>query len=584
MDHPAHPGLQTSAALGVLLLVTLALTWPLPVTLGTHLPGFNDHPGLQGDLFFQWNLERQMSEGSVDHLASPYTLYPEGERFRPKVAFSLHLVLYVVLMTVFDLFTAHNLAVLLILFANAVAAWMLFRERTSSTVFALGCALLFAFGPWMQLKLDQGFVQKITLFHLPLFILFLIRVLEHRRRRDVLWCGFFLVIGALVYPPFAVFDVLLAAALIASHIVQSRERPQRLGPLAGLAAVMILIFAAVWIVGREDFIIGDRLAVSLEGFRSQGGYLDLFHPWKFFPYLGTFGDRPFQAIVERLPLGLPLVPLALATAAAVVGRRWARWLLTLSVGLIVLMAGPYLLRSGELVILGGRPLPMPFLLFEQLPLSQAFRFPIRIYPWMQLALLLASCEAVAWLQQKSATHPRTRRWAGAVPVVAAVLIVAEPLLLFPEYRGFHIEELRVPSTCGVATATEAGAALHLPFYPPGPHDYLMTAVMCDRPIVNAWQRNAPPLTIPHPGAATDDLRSFAEALSRADVAAVILHPKAYGFYASHPELDEPSLGDRGAGHTGEEVRAYLETLFGPAEVVDDGSHVFRVRSSDSRAE
>ena len=561
------------------------MTWPLAASLSTHLPGFTDHPGLQGDLFFQWNLQRQMDEGSVNHLESPYTLHPEGERFRAKVAFSLHLALYVALMTVFDLFTAHNLAVLLILFSNAVAAWILFRDRSTSTVFAIACALLFAFGPWVQLKLDQGFVQKITLFHLPLFVFFLLRLLEQRRRRDAAWCAVFLVIGALVYPPFAAFDLLLASVLIASNTVLSRGSPRVFGMLTGLAVVTTLIIAVVWIVGREDFIIGDRLAVSLGSFRTQGGYFDLFHPWRCFPYLGTFGDRPFQIIVERLPLGLPLVPLALAAAAAVVGRPSARWLLVLSFGIITVMAGPYLLRSGELATIGGQPVPLPFLLLEQLPFSQAFRFPIRVFPWMLVALLLASCEAVGWLQHKVASRPRILRWAGAVPGVAAVLILAEPWLVFPEYRGVHVERPRAPSICGEAETWTCGAVLHLPFYPPSPHDYLMTAVLCDQPIVNAWQRDPPPLTIPLPNASDEAIAVFAAALSAADVTAVVVHREAYRFYTDHPGLVEPSLGSRNLGFTGDDVCAWLEQAFGRPKILPaDGVCAFRVRSSGSKDE
>jgi hypothetical protein len=569
------------ASLTALLLATLAMTWPLPVSLSTHLPGYTDHPGLQGDLFFQWNLQRQMREGRLDHMASPYTLHPTGERFRAKVVFSLHLGLYALLMMFFDLFTAHNIAVLLILFSNAVAAWLLFRERSSSGLLAIGCALLFAFGPWVQLKLDQGFVQKITLFHLPLFVLFLTRALDRRRWQDAGWCGLFLVVGALVYPPFAIFDVVLATALIAPAIGASRRRgrPGRL--LVGLAAVLLLIFILVWIVGRDDFVAGDRLALSLESFRSQGGYLDLCHPIRGVVYHGTFGDRPFQTLVERLPLGIPIVPLALACVAAFTGRSSPRWLLGLSLGLVILMAGPYLMCRGELVTVNGRPVPLPFVLLEQLPFSQAFRFPIRAFPWLVLALLLASCEAVDWLRAKIADgDPKPAATRGAA-VAAAILIVVEPLIVFPEYRGVHVERPRPPSSCNIDRADPNGAVLHLPFYPPSPHEYLMAAVLCDRPIVNAWQRNPTPLAIPAPDAGPDRIAAFRDQLASAGVEAVVLHPEAYGFYETHPDLDEPSLGRRADGFTGDDVRNWLERSFGAAEPRGDRTLVFAVRSSDS---
>ncbi len=504
MSEPARSRLEVLVALGILLFATLAMTWPLAASLSTHLPGFTDHPGLQGDLFFQWNLERQMAEGSVDHLDSPYTLYPEGERFRAKVAFSLHLALYVALMTIFDLFTAHNLAVLLILFSNAVAAWILFRDRTSSPIFALACALLFAFGPWVQLKLDQGFVQKITLFHLPLFVFFLLRLLEQRRRRDAAWCAVFLVIGALVYPPFAVFDVLLATVLIAACVIRQDAPRQLTGLLIGLSTVLAVVVCVVWFIGRNDFLTVDHLAVSLDRFRGQGGYLDVFHPFRWFPYLGTFGDRPVSAIVEHLPLGIPLIPLVLAIFATWKRQSPAGWLLAFTCGAMVLMAGPFLMKSGELILIGGRPVPLPSQLLENLPFSQAFRYPIRIYPWLLVALLLAASEAVNRLRNGATVSLRRPRLAKAVPCIAAALILFEPWLIFPEYRGLHVEEPRVPSICATTSVESAEAVLHLPFYPPSPHDYLMAAVLCDQPMVNAWQRNPPPMAIPLPDALPEE--------------------------------------------------------------------------------
>ncbi|MCD4750109.1 MAG: hypothetical protein K8R59_12115, partial [Thermoanaerobaculales bacterium] len=77
-------------SLFLLLIATLVLTWPLILHMDTYTVGLLDHPGLQGDLFFQWNIGRQMEEGgTVNYLRSPYTRYPEGQAFRAKIAFSL---------------------------------------------------------------------------------------------------------------------------------------------------------------------------------------------------------------------------------------------------------------------------------------------------------------------------------------------------------------------------------------------------------------------------------------------------------------------------------------------------------------
>ena len=66
-------------------------------------------------------------------------------------------------------------------------------------------------------------------------VLFLLRVLEHRRRRDALLCGLFLVVAALVYPPFAAFDVILAGVLVAAEAARRAGAAAGQRPSAGLA-------------------------------------------------------------------------------------------------------------------------------------------------------------------------------------------------------------------------------------------------------------------------------------------------------------------------------------------------------------
>jgi len=582
VDPGRRPTLGIILCLGLLALATLAATWPLPVRLGTHLPGNLGHPGLQGDVFFQWNLHRQMEEGGIDHLRSSFTHYPEGEELRAKVAFSLHLGLYVVLMLFCDLITAHNLAVLLILYANGVAAWLLLRERTRSATFAVCGAVLFALGPFVQLKLDQGFVQKITLFHLPLFALFLLRAAEGRRVRDALLAATFLTVGLLVYPPFAAFDLLLAMPLVANALGRRAGRGRLLPLLLTLAVVTLGLLAMLWVVGREDFVQGDPMPLSFEQFRSQGGYLDLTRPFRCFPYLGTFPDRPFQAFNETLPLGLPILPLLLAGWAACVGRRAALWLLLLTAALTVLMAGPYLLHSGEPVLIDGRPVPLPLLLVEALPFSQALRFPIRLYPWLQLALLLAAGEAVSWLGSRA---EKSRGWARAarlLPAALGLLVVVEPLLVFPEYRRLRVEELRPSQYCAVARERGARAALHLPYFAPGPHDYLMAAVLCDQAIVNPWSWRPPAIDIPAPDAGKAARERFIGQLAEHRVGVIVVHPVGYAYYDRHPEAPEPSLGQRELGFGGADVEAWLERALGPPQALPaDGVLVYRVSLPDS---
>jgi len=298
-----HRRPQQIFSLFLLLFATVILSWPLILHMDTHMVGNLGHPGLQGDVFFQWNIGRQMEDGGqVDYLRSPYVRFPEGQAFRAKVAYSLHLALYTGFMLVVDLLTARNLAILLVLFLNAVAAWSLARERFRSFVFAFAFAILFAFSPFIYLKLNQGFLQKATLFYLPLFVLFFLRLLEEYRVRDAIGSAFFFMVGVLVYPPSAVYTTMLGAALLLGSNLRSLPLRRLVRPFAVFCLCVVPCVLLVLTTGKDDFVLVHRMNLDLEHFRSQGGFLDAFHPFYFFPYVGTFTGQPFQAFVERPPL------------------------------------------------------------------------------------------------------------------------------------------------------------------------------------------------------------------------------------------------------------------------------------------
>ncbi|MEN8163579.1 MAG: glycosyltransferase family 39 protein [Acidobacteriota bacterium] len=568
-------------SLGLLLVVTVALTWPLILHMDTHVVGHLDHPGLQGDLFFQWNIGRQMEAGEgLDYLGSPFTRYPEGQRFRAKVAFSLHLALYTFFMVFTDLLTARNLAVLLVLFLNAAAAWRLAWERFRSPVFAMVFALLFAFSPFVYLKLNQGFLQKATLFYLPLFVLFFLRLLEKHRLRDAVGSAVFFSVGMLVYPPSAVFTSLLGLALLFGTGMQSLRWRSLVRPLAFFCLCVLPCVLTVLVVGKNDFVMAHRMQLDLESFRSQGGYLDLLHPFRFFPYLGTFPGSPTRGFIEELPLGLPLLPLALAVTAAVFARRrFAGWLLGFSMAVAVVMAGPYLMNSGQLVEFGGRVVALPLLLLDRLPAGQAFRFPIRLFPWLQLALLLAAGEGFLWLKDRMKAWARFPRVASLAPFLVGLVMLAEPRLLFPEYGTFHTEALVEPSYCRVPCIQNGDAVLHLPYFAPGIHRYQFEAVLCDVAMMNPVKRAPSPVAIPPADASDRQKRRFLEVIAENGVRSIVVHPDLYRLMEENPYADAPSLGPVERALKGDDVAAWLEHNLGPPLLPEgSGVLVFEVNS------
>ncbi len=566
--------LSLGAAL-VFLAATIGLTWPLAVRLDTHIPGDAVHPGVQGDLFFQWNLERQMREGRFPvHTRSPYINYPVGQAFEKKVAFSGFQAAYVALMLFFDLLPAHNLTALAFLFLNGWCAWLLLRERSSSAAFALAGALLFGFGPFVIFKLDQGFVQKIFLFPIPLFVRHLLRLLERPRRRDAVLAGIYFVILLLDYPPFGIYDLMFGGVLLVGSLLHRRPPARALRPLLWLLVLLAPAFGLLLWVGWGDRLFSGAIGVEAGGHYIFEGYADLLNPFRFFPYRGLFDVEPWRYVVE-LPLGLPVIPLLLALLAAWRRRPYARTYLAIAGLFTLLMGGPYLTSHGTPVRVLGKVIPLPFYLIARSPFGVAFRMPIRLMPWIVLALLLGAAQAFDLV-----VRGVVRRWGpGAARAVAgalALVLVVEPQLLLPEYHRALVTPLPRPAFCEATAGESFQAVIHFPYFGPTPHMYEFFAMLCDRSTVNAGFERPPPVAIPLPIAPPEEKREFLAWLDRNDVRYILFHP-AYYEGLRPVERPEPTLGPPEARFSAPDVERWLERFCGPPRrFPEDGVLAFRV--------
>ncbi len=568
--------LVAGGSLAVLCAAVLGASWPLPARLDSALPGTLDHPGLQGDLFFQWNLWRQMQEGDVpDHLRTEYLRVPEGQAFEAKVGFSLNLALFAILMVPFDLLTAHNLAVLLILLLNGVAMYGAVRSRRGPVLLALGAALAYALGPFVFLKMDQGFVQKSMIFTVPPFVAWVVSTLERFRWRTALGAGAMVLVATSIYPPYAVYHLLFAAVLTPVGLAQrgrGRAAVALVGGLVALAAVLLLALPPV-----EGPTAGSADAVGA-AVDVPDGILDPTRPLRWHPYHQVPPGAP-EEYVHALPMGLPLLAGLLCLIAAV-GRRPGGLPLLVGAGVFtLLMAGPYLSRGGEALTIGGSPIPLPLALVSDTPFALAFNYPVRMAPWIVTAVLLGAAQGGSWVAGWLGGRWTGRGWVPmAVTAVIGLALFGEARLPFPEYGRLRVEEVSAPAHCELIP--EGASVLHLPYFAPGPHVYEFAAVLCDRPTMNSSLAAPPPVRIPLPGDPEVQRRAFLGQLAEVGVSHILVHPAYYGAISRAEGHNEPSLGPPEDGARARDVEHWLVGLCGPPEQFpDEGVHAYRVPGS-----
>ncbi len=505
--------LRTAPAAVVYGVVAVALSWPLILHLDERVLGEATHPGHQGDLFFTYNLQVQMEQRRwPDILHTDLLHHPEGLPVDRRVAFSAHQAANVVFMTVLGLLASRNLTALLILVLNALAMHLLVRERSGREWYAYVGGLMLGFGPFAFLKVDQGFFQKATLFAVPLFLLYLFRVMENGRRRDQVLCGLWLLVMLAIYPPYAVFSVVFGGLLVLGQGFRDpRALVRRFAPLA---AFIVVAFAGVGLA-----IQGDPRPTTLEmgpqNYALLGGYLDPLSPFRWFPYEHTF-ELPPCPLIPQLPLGLPILLTGLAVLAAGLGVRYARTLGLVCLAMLVVMIGPYLAPDGD----ARGAAALPFYYLGQLPMGSVLKFPIRLYPWVLIATVIAAGGGLRAIEGAlKGRWPRVAR--GLLPVVL-VLVIAENRLVFPEYGRFLVTTQPVPQFYEDTRGEEFAALLMLPTEPLFPNDHLAVPPISGRRLINGYMDQDGSLVVPGPGADGATLARFREALVELDVGYVVV--------------------------------------------------------------
>jgi hypothetical protein len=210
-----------AVAIGVLLLLAIAQTWPLVLHLGTHLPG--THAG--DNVIFVWNLW-WMREA----WASPDAAFLHTDRLFAPVGTSLVLHTHSALLGVagaslaaaLPVVAALGVAIVACVFLNGATAYGLAWHVSRSFPGALLAGVMFGLSPVLALRL-MGHFNLLCAWTLALAVWLGVRALETGRTRSAIAAG--LALGLTAWADYYLFAY---AATILAIIAVSRNATTRI--------------------------------------------------------------------------------------------------------------------------------------------------------------------------------------------------------------------------------------------------------------------------------------------------------------------------------------------------------------------
>jgi hypothetical protein len=438
---PPRPlGRRLLAALwpvAVFTVLTVIMTWPLVTDLqhGIIYGITADADVSRWDLWWFKTalLERHSNPFYTDMLYYPYRL---GANALPLYFHTLQplnglLALPVLLLTddVVGPTFAYNLLLLGHMILTGCAMFWLVRYLTGSAAGALVAGIVFTFGAFHQYHIHEAQLELIPLEWLPLFVLFLHRLLygPPERKRRVL--NGVLAVAVLVATALTSWYLTLYLLMIGGLLALVRlvERPREWRATLGATAAVML----AWGVLAGPFLYATIRSSADPNFQLVSGLdyevrfslspLDLFTVSK--------DVRMDPAVWFLGPLGWSALVLG-AVGAWRLRRRAVVWGILIGVGAILAL-GPYLQWDAAIDVNHTTGVPLPYLLLRNLPFLSIARVPRRFVVLADLGLdVLAGAGAaylVAWARQ-AATRLR-RVWAPRAAAGAMLGVLAlVPLL------------------------------------------------------------------------------------------------------------------------------------------------------------
>jgi hypothetical protein len=395
------------AILGLYLVLTLILTYPLVTHFTTHVPGSDTWA--YDEYTFIWNLW-YFKRALVDLLSSPLhtdlIYYPLGidlilhtyNFFNALVALPLQLML--------GLIAASNATLVMATILSGYGTYLLVRyllrgpsSPPAAEWAALLAGLIYAFAANRAIYAALGHYDMVTTQWIPFYVLYLVKTVREPKAKNAILAGLFATFSLLAE---MIFGVFLGLFTLVYLLVEGVRHPRpartrlilRLGLVIATAAV---IWAPVGIPVLREMVRGDY---ELQGWgdsvKLSADLAGLMTPTALHPLWGKDWTAELRAVTEGAArfsdvntvfigyatLALSLIGL-LAYRRRVAAWAWSAFLF------IAFSLGPLLQINGRSRFnLDGLEVtfPLPFVLLHYIPIVRANRAPNRFSVVLMLAL------------------------------------------------------------------------------------------------------------------------------------------------------------------------------------------------------
>lgn len=457
--------------IGLYLVLSLALTYPLIFHFTTHVPGsatwaFDEYTFLWNMWWFRY----AVFDLQTNPLYSSHIFYPLGISL---VLYTYHLhnaLLSVPLQPFLSLPTINNILLIGSLTLSGYGTFLLVKyllprpsppppegvQGVEVKAAFLG-GIVYAFTSSRFVYLALGHYNFASNHWIPFYALYLIKTVREPRAKHAFWAGLFLTLSLSCEMTYGIFLAVLTLVylLFASRkTIFNIQFARRLGLLAvtfllTYSPMLYFIFKEMLYGGYTMEGWGDALKLSTD-------LLGFFTPTKLHPLWGGDWVRELRAVVEGtarfsdvntvfVGYVTPLLAVFALFQYKHILKVWGVAALIsalLCLGPLLQINGQYLFDLDGLLGEAKVTFPMPFALLHYLPVFNANRAPNRFSVVLWLALAVLAGYGVYWLLAQRFPLPASRSTLHAATILLTAALLFEHLSI-----PLPLTDARIPEVC-----------------------------------------------------------------------------------------------------------------------------------------
>lgn len=427
--------------LGVYIVMTVALTWPLVAHMPTLLAG--DDVDVLINPWADWWTRKALTEG-LDLYYTDYLFFPNGTSLVFHSFSHVNTALSLVLTPLIGAFAAYNVGILLTYVVSGFGMYLLTKYLTGCPPAAFVAGVVFAFHPYHMFQSSHPVL--VTTQFIPLFVLAFIRLFHDteasRRQRltqTVLAALWFLLTALSSWHLMLLLlgwaTLYLLYQLLFERARWTTETYRYLALLTALIIVSVTPF--LWPIVQEQ-LTADATYMTVDVEEGRGNdLLSFFTPTRLHPVFGPAVLEINSRIgyTRNRPAYLGFVTLGLALVGAFTARRATRFWWASGLLFFVLSLGSQLRWQGVPLHAGRLP--------WSIPIISVLRHPLRLNTLLFLSLAVLVAYGGRWVYDRLTLRSR--------PLAVLILALLTGILLFeywvypfpttqPSYSPF-LEEL-----------------------------------------------------------------------------------------------------------------------------------------------